>query len=218
MIKLNESIDEFIANSKLLTNNSLNDETIKQAVALFGYDENKLTGAQNLIASVTGLHELQIKEYGDQYQAQDEFQIKRKDAHTSYMDLLTIARIALSNNVGAQQSLGLNQARKKSYSGWLGQALQFFNNLISNPDYTSAMEIYGQTIEKIQMTKKGISDTQSFSEKHKIEKGEAQQATQARDAKIDELNQWVSDYKKIARIALKSKPQLLEKLGILERS
>jgi len=218
MIKLNESIDEFIANSKLLTNNSLNDETIKQAVALYGYSEKKLIKAQRWVTTVEGLHELQIKEYGDQYQSQDEFQTKRKGAHVGYMDLLTIAKIALRNDVSAQKSLGLNQARKKSYSGWLAQSLQFCNNLIASPNYTAAMEVYGQTIEIIQAVKKGIIETQACAEKHKIEKGEAQQATQARDTKLDELNQWVSDYKKIARIALKTNPQLLEKLGILERS
>jgi hypothetical protein len=134
------------------------------------------------------------------------------------MDLVIIANIAFKNDVGAQQSLGLNLPRKKSYSGWLTQALQFCNNLIASPNYMPAMEKYGQGIEKIQAVKKEISDTQTYSEAHKSEKGEAQQATKIRDEKLDELFTWVNDYKKIARIALKEQPQLLEKLGLLERS
>ncbi len=45
------------------------------------------------------------------------------------------------------------------------------------------------------------------------ERGEAQEATLLRDAKLDELDQWVSDYKKIAQVAVSDSPQQLEQLG-----
>ena len=45
------------------------------------------------------------------------------------------------------------------------------------------------------------------------ERGEAQEATQLRDAKLDELDRWVSDYKAIATVALDELPQRLEQLG-----
>ncbi|PKQ68167.1 hypothetical protein [Labilibaculum manganireducens] len=218
MNNLNESLAQFLVSTKLLINNSINSSIIKSTVALFGYDEPKLTEAQTLLNTVEDLNNTQQKEYGDQYQAQNDFQTNRKKAHDAYMDLLTIAKIALKNDVSAQQSLGLNHPRKKSFSGWLTQALQFCNNLIASPNYTATMEVYGQGVEKIQAVKQAITDTQNSAEIHKSETGEAQQATQLRDAKLDELAIWVIDYKKIARIALKEQPQLLEKLGLLERS
>ncbi|MCT4623854.1 MAG: hypothetical protein N4A46_09555, partial [Schleiferiaceae bacterium] len=112
--------------------------------------------------------------------------------------------------------LSLN--RKRSYSGWLSQALQFCNNLTANPAYITAMEKFGQGKDKIEAVKKQITDTQAYLEAHRSEKGEAQQATKNRDEKLDELYNWADDYKKIVRIALKDKPQLLEKLGLLVRS
>ena len=39
-----------------------------------------------------------------------------------------------------------------------------------------------------------------------MEVGEAQDATKQRDAKLDELNEWMSDFRAIARIAPEDHP------------
>ncbi len=61
----------------------------------------------------------------------------------------------------------------------------------------------------------------STGEAHRIqgkERGDAQIATQARDAAMDALDQWVSDFIAIARLALEEEPQALEKMGVVEAS
>ncbi|MEL6606343.1 MAG: hypothetical protein AAFP20_24355 [Cyanobacteria bacterium J06614_10] len=47
---------------------------------------------------------------------------------------------------------------------------------------------------------------------------EAQAATQKRDAALDELQDWLSDFLAIAKIALEDDPQKLESLGVFVRS
>lgn len=107
MNNLNESLAQFLVSTKLLINNSINSSIIKSAVALFGYDEPKLTEAQTLLNTVEDLNNTQQKEYGDQYQAQNDFQTNRKKAHDAYMDLLTIAKIALKEQPQLLEKLGL---------------------------------------------------------------------------------------------------------------
>ncbi|KAB8141732.1 hypothetical protein F8S13_18500 [Chloroflexia bacterium SDU3-3] len=50
------------------------------------------------------------------------------------------------------------------------------------------------------------------------ESTQAENAAKARDAAIDELDDWVEDFIKIARLALADNPQLLEALGVAVRS
>lgn len=48
--------------------------------------------------------------------------------------------------------------------------------------------------------------------------GAAQQATRDQRAALAALNQWLSQYLKIAKIALREKPQLIEQLSDVVRS
>jgi hypothetical protein len=48
--------------------------------------------------------------------------------------------------------------------------------------------------------------------------GESQEATRGKDKALAELEEWMSDFYAVARIAMEDQPQLLESLGLLVRS
>jgi hypothetical protein len=82
----------------------------------------------------------------------------------------------------------------------------------------SKLSGYGVTPEKLQAGQQMADEAEAANAAREKEKGEAQQATKDRDEAVEIMDDWMSDFRKIARIALADKPQLLEKLGILERS
>jgi hypothetical protein len=49
-------------------------------------------------------------------------------------------------------------------------------------------------------------------------KGSAQQATEDQDAALAAMSDWVAQYVKIAKVALRGRRQLLEKIGVLART
>ena len=49
-------------------------------------------------------------------------------------------------------------------------------------------------------------------------KGSAQQATVDQDAALAKMNEWVAQYLKIAKVALRNKRQSLEKIGVTART
>jgi hypothetical protein len=211
------SINERLLSAQVMIDNTMSDDAIKNAVALFGYDDTKVAAGKALLDSVNALHQTQIKEYGEQYEASDSLKKAREAANLAYMRLLKIARIALKDDVAAYQKLNLLGDRRQSLSGWLGQSKQFFLNMLEDASIQGKMANFGITLEQIQAGKALVDQVEAANATHKKEMGEAQQATINRDSKMDELDSWLTDYVAIARIALEDTPQYLEKLGIIQK-
>ena len=49
-------------------------------------------------------------------------------------------------------------------------------------------------------------------------KGASQQASQEQEAALKAMNDWVAQYLKFAKVALRGKKQLLEKIGVTART
>lgn len=209
------TIEQILYESGLRINNSLGDSKVLNAVSLMGYPEVKLNEGAGLLVEATTLVETQGKEYGELDEAQADFDTERKAANRTYMDMVRICRVAFKNDVKAMSTLELNGRRARTISGWLKQTLGFYRAILASSEWKAALAVYGQTEEKITTQVATIEGVATASETVKKEKGDAQNATQERDEKIEELVDWVGDYEVIARIALADKPQLLEKLGIV---
>lgn len=208
-----KSIAQRLLEAEVAINNTLGNAAILDAVAAFGYDQAKLQAAYTLHQEALALNETQAREYGEQYEATQAVQQAWDEAGRAYSAALKIARIAFRNNQAARNALGLSGVRKQSLSGWLDQARRFYNNLLRSPDFIAAMTPYSYDQTKLEAEAAMVQTVATASEAQDKERGEAQEATQVRDAKLDELDQWLADYKAIAHIALADSPQQLEQLG-----
>ncbi|MFO7684236.1 MAG: hypothetical protein R6X34_29755 [Chloroflexota bacterium] len=213
MAKPTRSIAQRLLDAELAINNSLANPDILTAVTAFGYTQANLEAARSLYQETRELVEIQRKEYGEQFEATQTVQKAWDAAALAYSAALKIARIVFRDNLTAQNSLGLNGKRKKSLSGWLDQARSFYNNMLRSPEFIAAMLPYSYTQAKLEAEAALVQAVATASELQDNERGEAQEATQLRDAKLDELDQWLADYKKIAEIALSDSPQKMEQLG-----
>ncbi len=198
--------------------NALNNEPITTAMNVYGYGETRLNEGMALYTSASGLHKKQKKEYGEQYAATDALYMARAEANADYIVHLNIARIALKDNRSADESLQLNGKRKESLSGWLEQCKAFYNNMLTTPDYLTAMAAFNITTDKLESSKTKMLDVETKYNQQLKETGEAQNATKIRDTAFDKMQEWIADFISIARIALAGTPQYLEMLGIVEPS
>lgn len=192
-------------------------DNVKPVMARYGYTEARMTEGKNLLATARSLSDKQGKEYGEQYQAYNDYEKEIEFLSSKYAVHVDAAKFVFRERVDAQTTLGLIGRRKITTSGILLQMESFYNRLLENPDWTLAMNVLLITKDELVEQQNGIKNARVLKDKHSREMGEAQQATVERDAALEALDSWVSDYIKVARFALAATPQLLEGLKITVR-
>ena len=213
MAKPKRSIEDRLLEAQVAIDNSLNIPTILNAVSMLGYDLARLQAARALYDEVMALVAAQKLEYGDQYEATAVVNAAWETADLAYKRTLKACRILFKGNASAAGALNLSGSRKKSLSGWLEQATTFYTNLLNTPDFITALLEFGYDQAKLEAEAalvQAVYDANAVQDK---ERGEAQEATLVRDAKLDELDEWVARYKQVAQLALEDSPQMLEQLG-----
>jgi hypothetical protein len=218
MVTTKKTIAEKLLSAQVAIDNAISNDEIKALLADYGYDETRLAEGKLLLDNVNQLQQTQQKEYGDQFEATNALNSIWNNAYNEYMRFVKISRVALKNELAISQKLGLNGTRKETLSGWLGQAKQFYLNGLSDSTVLSKLSSFGITQAKLEAGKILVDETEAKNAIQEKEKGEAQQATVERDKVADQLFEWLADFIVIARIALESKPQLLEILGIAKLS
>ncbi len=214
----NQSIDsKLLFGQNAISNGQTNPEIIA-ALAVFGYDDAKMQDGEAMYTKAAELQVKQVKEYGEQFAATDALNLAKATTNKTYLVHVKIARIALRGDRGAAESQQLSGRRKESLSGWLNQAKALYTNALSTPAVLEALAKFGITKKKLSGTQAQVLDVEVKRNAQFKEKGEAQTATQLRDEAFDDLQDWMSDYIAIARIALEEQSQYLEMLGIVEPS
>lgn len=215
---LKNKTSDFLMSAKIMIENALSDKDVKTALAKYGYDEAVLQAGKTLYDEAFQLDLVQKKETGEKVAATTEFNNLWAEVDQQYMKTLRVARIVLKNLYKADQSAMLFGVRKQSFNGWQEQAVSFYANILDDPQLMEAMAKYGYPEEKLKEEYEMVKEVIAKQLQQKKEKGESEQATRFRDQKLDELADFVSDLRGIAKVALADTPDYLEKLGILARS
>jgi len=211
--KPHKSIAERLFEAERAINNTLKTPEILAVVTPYGYDQVRVDAALVLLKETQSLVELQEREYGDQYEATQNVQLAWDEAAVAYSAAVKIARVAFRDHKAAAGALGLTGVRKQSLSGWLKQARGFYNNLLKDPAFIAIMAPFSYDQVKLEAEAALVQVVADASDAQDTERGQAQAATLARDAKLDELDRWVADYKAVAEVAFAAAPQMLEQLG-----
>ncbi|WP_420577038.1 hypothetical protein [Ekhidna sp.] len=213
-----ETIDGKLLFAKTALENAKNVTPVNASLALFGYDSAKLDEGMALYTTANDLNEKQKKEYGEQFQATDALHVSRAELKALYMRHLKIARIALRGDRGAEESMQMGGRRKETLSGFLKQVNAFYTNALNTQSVQDALARFNITTEALTEGKAKAEEVAANYHKQLKEMGEAQQATEERDEALDALEDWMSDFIAITRIALEGQEQYLEVVGVVEPS
>ena len=224
-------IESIIENARLFIQNVQDTPVIQQRFAAAGRDDAYFQQGQTYLDDTERLNQQQEDEYGDQYATTDALHRKRDAAKDTYMGHLGLARIAFEDDPDAQSALRLGGSRKQALPAWLAQAGAFYDGLLTGApadgDTTTptdqpaqrrqAMAAFGVTQQELEAGRGEVDAVAQARQERKQEAAEAQHATETRDAALDQLEAFVGQNRRLARVLFRNDPQHLEALGLTAR-
>jgi hypothetical protein len=205
------TISKQLEAARIAIANTQADAEIKALVAAYGYDDAKLAEGQQLYDSANAAVSAQTDADGAQKAATEDLLAAKEQATKAYQKLAKVARAITKPSEASR--LGLDGAMPKPSADFLKAAGILFDNAANIPDLSK----YGYDAAKLAAERASIDACAAASDNQKLAKGAAQQASAAQDAALLALNQWTTQYIKIARVAL-SGTQLSEKIGVIARN
>lgn len=212
----NNTIDARLLNARVAIENTLSNKVILDALSVYGYSNKRFKEGLSLLEDAETKHTNQKREYGEQFSATDALEAAIALTNSVYMRHVKIARVALRDQRGSWQTLQINGRRQKSYSGWIKQATVFYSNAVNDKGILTQLTKFGITEEILNNGLVAVQDVEKKLAQQLREMGEAQEATAIRDEAFDKIEDWISDFIAVSRVALEENPQMLETIGVVE--
>ncbi len=208
---------ETLKNQRLLVFNSSKPE-ILPFLEKFGIDLPHIKKGEGTFNELMELDKSQKIEYQEQGLAYDNYQDARSHCSHFYKNTLKLIKMASRDDKNLQDRIKIKNGRIRIIEEWISQAVEFYNLVLNENEFVSKIVKYGLTAEKLQEERDEISALILLRNEAMSEQGQAQEATNLRDKKREELKDYCYELKTVAIIALEDHPQLLEKLGIIVKS
>jgi hypothetical protein len=205
------SIPQQLFQAEVVLNNSLVDTEIVETVSEFGYTEVRLREGLALYEATLAAVNAQKSARGDQKMSTAEMQTAYHTARSAYQSVAKVARATLDE--GGLATLGLSGNMPRDVAGLILAGYTLFDNAAQS----GLLADYGYDTARLAIERTKIEALNAAHQAQRCAKGDAQQATQDRDAALACLGEWLAQYLKIARVALADRKSLLEKLGVSAR-
>ncbi|MBI5953667.1 MAG: hypothetical protein HY865_18590 [Chloroflexi bacterium] len=213
MSRPRQGIAQRLNAAQLAIVNSLSDLEIKELVGSFGYTVARLEAGRALYEAALAAVNAGTAASGGQQASTQALAQAEKSARDAYQSLAQVARAVFGRDKAQLAALGLSGSVPKDTAGFVAAAYTLFDNV-----RTMQLAEYGYDVERLESERAKIAAYDESNLQQESAKGAAQQATREQDSALQALDDWTAQYLKIAKVALRGKKQLLEKIGVAART
>ena len=191
---------------------------IATIMAEFGYDEVVLTEGKTLLTTTRAAFEFNKKEDDETSEAYKNFTTLKENVATTYTLHRKKAKVIYRNELTTLQKLSITGSVPTAYIKWLETVKKFYTVALADTEIQLKLVRLKVTVEELNGTLQLITNLEEARAAYLREKGESQDATKQKDKAFGEMDDWMSAFYAVAKIALEDSPQLLESLGKFVRS
>ena len=188
-------------------------EQIASQMLEMGYDDALLAEGRALLKETQEKYQMNKKEDAEQSEAYERFAKLWGEMDAAYRLHRKKAKVISRNEPGMLEKLAAVKSVPSSYVKWVQIMRSFYGELSADEALQQKVSRLKLRPEEIQTALERIELLEKARAEYLKEKGESQNATQIKEEAFARLDNWMSEFYSVARIALDDSPQLLEALG-----
>ena len=217
-LKKNQTEAEALEQYRVSFENVEKQPEIATIMAEFGYDETLLTEGKTLLTKTRQAFDFNKKEDDETTEAYKNFTELKENLAKTYTLHRKKGKVIFRKEPTTLNKLALTGSLPTAYIKWLETVKKFYTVAAADSDIQSKLVRLKITTEEINGTIQLITNLELARAEYLREKGESQDSTKSKDKAFGEIDDWMSEFYAVAKIALEDNPQLLESLGKFVRS
>ena len=183
----------------------------QQTMSGYGFNQKRIQEGSALLQNARQLHATQTDHYDVARRISAQLEEDREVALDAFRGHVTIAKSAFRKDPLALKELKITAVSNARW-GWTQQAIDFYGKA---PQYMETLQQYGATPEAFEQNKAAVEALQVLKDRRMQKKGEAEDSTQQKKEAVKALRAWYGEFRKLARIAFRKNPQVLETFGMV---
>ena len=193
--------------------NAEQQSVIAKILAEFGYTPETLAEGKAIYAATRQAFDSNKKEDDETSVAYNNFMTKKQQLADLYSLHRKKAKVVFRNDAVTCEKLGVTGSIPQAYIKWMERVKKFYATALT--DNSIQQPLTRLNLQKEELTNGNylISEVESARAVYVKERGESEDATKIKDSAFIKLDDWMSEFYAVARIALEDSPQLLEVLG-----
>ena len=211
------SVDEKITTIETRFNNTLKNSEISNLISRFNINQAYLEGGLQLSHEARSASNKQKKEYSEQYNATNQRDLKLDNVIESYNESVSIASLVTST-ANIKSALPLTIHLPDAIGAKMEQIRTFYEVILNEPQIMELMSRFNKSQAVLEQEKAELDELYTLQQKQVMETGEAQQATQLRNQAVEKMLARDKELVTILKLALGKRNDLLESVGLFNRS
>lgn len=191
---------------------------IATIMAEFGYDAALIEEGKQLFTQTRNAFDNNQREDDETSEAYSLFMENRTALASKYSLHRKKAKVVFRKDLEIMKRLNLDTAIPEAYVKWLEAIRKFYAEMLVDKVLQDKIARLKVTADDLNATNTLISILETTRSEYLKEKGESQDATKSKDTAFSRLDDWMSEFYAVARIALEDNIQLLEALGVIVRN
>ncbi|MGB3850244.1 MAG: hypothetical protein WA958_09770 [Tunicatimonas sp.] len=203
--------DQLIDAAVLAIRPLLSNKNLQKRMSAYGFTPQRLQQGTALLNAVQLIGDTREENNREARHLTNQIAHDRLVAQTMFRTHAAIARTAFRETPLVLQDLNISKLVNGAWA-WTKQALEFYKLA---PTQMEQLQRFGAIPEEFQQNQAAVEALIDLRNERVQQKGKTQNLTQERNQKIRALREWYGEFRQLARLAFKEKPQLLETFGIV---